>query len=179
LTQIIIKTCAHGFGLSRVREPGGSMQNFISTFSPSKSVQFVNEQPCWEQSSPHCHGCHGPPHAPRVGLHDDRSPPRRLAAIARSAPWKTPPSQVGFRGDATRRRRLPWVVGSDLWNNSRGGDYLLRDRRDEDGDPEEEFCALTALGIPKIARGACALTCGAEGWHDAKDHSLQEVPQSI
>ena len=58
---------------------------------------------------------------------------------------------------------MPWVVGSDLWNNSRGGDYLLRDRRDEDGDPEEESCALAALGTPKIALVACALTCGAEG----------------
>jgi hypothetical protein len=139
------------------------MQNFISTFSPSKSFQFVNEQLSREEESPHRNGCHSPPHAPRVGGHDDRSPPRRLAAVARSDPWKTPPAQVGFYGDATWRRRLPWVVGSDLWNNSRGGDYLLRDRRDEDGDPEEESCALAALGTPKIALVACALTCGAEG----------------
>jgi hypothetical protein len=155
------------------------MQNFISTFSPSKSFQFVTEQLSREKESPHRHDCHGPPHAPRVGRHGDKSPPPRSAAVARSDPWKTPPAQVGFCQHATRRRRLPWVVGSDLWNNSRGGDYLLSDRRHEDGDPEEEFCALTALGTPKIARGACALTCGAEGWHDAKDHSLQKVPQSI
>ena len=112
------------------------MQNFISTFSQVKWFQFMNEQLSREQGSPHRHDCHGPPHAPRVGLHDDRSPPRRLAAVARSDPWKTTPAQVGFRGDATWRRRLPWVLGSDLWNNSRGEDYLRRDRRGEDCHPE-------------------------------------------
>ena len=146
MTQTIIKTCAHGFGLFRVREPGGSMQTFISTFSPSKSFQFVNEQLSREQESPHCHDCHEPPHAPRVGRHDDRSPPRRLAAAARSDPWKTPPAQVGFCQDATRRRRLPWVAGSDLWNNSRGEDYLLRDGRGEDCHAEQEICALARFG---------------------------------
>ena len=39
------------------------MQNFISTFSGSKSFQFMNEQLCWEQRSIHCDDCHGPPHA--------------------------------------------------------------------------------------------------------------------
>jgi len=126
------------------------MQNFISTFSPSKSFQFVTEQLSREKESPHRHDCHGPPHAPRVGRHDDRSPPRRLAAVARSDPWKTPPAQVGFSQDATWRRRLPWVVGSDLRNNGRGGDYLRRDRRGEDCHPEQEICALAALGTPKI-----------------------------
>jgi len=155
------------------------MQNSTICFFRVKSFQFVNEQLCWEQGSRHCHDCHSPPHAPRVVRHDDRSPPRRLAAVVRSDPWRTPPAQVGFHGDATRRRRLPWVVGSDLCNKSKGGDYLRRDRHGEDSHPEQEFCALAALGTPKIARGACALTCGAEGWHDAKDHSLQEVPQSI
>jgi len=101
---------------------GGAI--LTTSFSPSKSFQFGNEQLCWEQGSPQCHDCHSPPHAARVGFHDDRSPPRRLAVVARSDPWKTTPAQVGFPGDATRRRRLPWVVGSDLWNNSSGGDYL-------------------------------------------------------
>ena len=134
------------------------MQNFISTFSPSKSFQFVNEQLFWEQGSPHCHDCHGPPHALRVGFHDDISPLGRFAAVARSDPWKATPAQLGFPGDATRRRRLPWVVGSDLWNNNRGGDYLLRDRRDEDGDPEEEFCSVAGLRATKIALEASAFT---------------------
>ena len=93
------------------------MQNFISTFSPSKSFGFVNEQLCWEQGSRHCHDCHDPPHAPRVGCHDDRSPPRRLAAVARS----------------------------DLCRTNRGQDYLRRDRWGEDGNPEEDSCALTDL----------------------------------
>jgi hypothetical protein len=106
------------------------MQNFISTFSPLQSFQFVNVQLCWEQRSPHCHGCHGPP---RIGRYGDRSPPRRLAAVARSHPWKTLPAQVGFRGDATWRPRLPRVAASDLWNNCRGEDYLRRDRHGEDG----------------------------------------------
>ena len=96
------------------------MQNFISTFSQVKWFQFMNEQLSREQGSPHRHDCHGPPHAPRVGRHGDKSPPPRSAAVARSDPWKTPPAQVGFCQHATRRRRLPWVVGSDLCkNNSR------------------------------------------------------------
>ncbi len=111
------------------------MQNFIISFSPSKSFQFVNEQLCRGGGSPRRYDCHGPPH----------------------------PARVGLREDVTRRRRLAWVVWSDLWNNSRGGDYLLRDRRDEDGDPEEQFCALAASGTPKIALEAFAFTCGPEG----------------
>ena len=102
------------------------MQNSTFFFSQVKWFQFVNEQLSREQESPRRIDCHGPPHAPRVGRHDDRSPPRRLAAVARSDPWKTPPAQVGFYGDATRRRTLPWVVGLDVWNNSRGEDYLPR-----------------------------------------------------
>jgi hypothetical protein len=74
------------------------MQNFISTFSPSRSFQFVNEQLSSERGSPHRHDCHDPPHAPRMGGHDDRSPPRRLAAVARSGPWNT-----GRSGDYLRR----------------------------------------------------------------------------
>ena len=102
------------------------MQNSTFFFSQVKWFQFVNEQLCWERDSIHRNDCHGPPHAPRAGLQDDRSPPRRLSAVARSDPWKTPPAQVGFYGDATRRRTLPWVVGLDVWNNSRGEDYLPR-----------------------------------------------------
>jgi hypothetical protein len=101
------------------------MQNFMRSFSPSSSFQFVNEQLCWEQESPHRHDCHSPPHAARVGFHDDRSPPRRLAAVARSDPWRTPPAQVGFPGEATRRRRLPWVVGSDLSANNTGEGWFV------------------------------------------------------
>jgi hypothetical protein len=170
LTKSNTKTRAHGFGLFRVQARGGNMRNFMS---------FVNEQLRWEEESPHRHDCHDPPHTAGTECLDDRSLPRRFPAVARSDPWKTTPAQVGFPGHATRRRRLPWVMGSDLWNSSRGKDYLLTDRRGEDCHPEQEFCALAALGTPLIARGACALTCGAERWHDAKDHSLQEVPQSI
>jgi hypothetical protein len=68
------------------------MQNFISTFSESKSFQFVIEQLRREKESIHSHDCHDPPHAAPVGLQDDRSPPRRLAAVARSDPWKTRPA---------------------------------------------------------------------------------------
>jgi hypothetical protein len=139
------------------------MQNFISALSQSKSFQFVNEPLSRERGSPHHHDCHSPLHAPRVGLHDDRSPSRRLATVARSDPWKTTPAQVGFPGDATRRRRLPWVVGSDLWNNSRGEDYLLRDQRGEDYHPEQETFALARLGAAKIALDAFAFTCDPRG----------------
>jgi hypothetical protein len=140
------------------------MQNFVSTFSPSKSLRFVNEHFSRKQQHPHRLDCHSPPHASRVGLHDDRSPPRRLAAVARSDPWKTPPAQVGFRGDATRRRSLPWVVGSDRWNTGRGEDYLRRDMPDEDCHPEEEFYALAALGAPRIELEACAFTHEPKAW---------------
>ena len=59
---------------------------------------------------------------------------------------------------------MPWVVGSDLWNNSRGEDYLLRDRQGKDCDPEEEFCALAPLGAAKIELEAFAFTCGTKGY---------------
>jgi hypothetical protein len=117
------------------------MQNFIS---------FVNEHLSWEEDCPHRHDCHDPPHAADVGFHDDKSPPRRLLGVARSGPWKAMPAQVGFPGDATRRRRSPWVVGSDLWCNNRGEDYLRRDRRGKDCHPEQGICRLARLGAAKI-----------------------------
>ena len=126
------------------------MQNSTICFFRVKSFQFVNEQLCWEQRSIHCDDCHSPPHSLRIGLDDDRSQPGRSAAVARSDPWPTPPAQVGFSGDVIRRRRLPWVVGSDLWNNSRGGDYLRRDRRGEDRHPELEICVLARLDAAKV-----------------------------
>jgi hypothetical protein len=91
------------------------MQNIIS---------LVNEQLCWEEESFHHHDCHDPPQAARVGFSNDKSPPRRLAGVARSDPWRITPAQVYFHEDATRRRRSLWVVGSDRWNNIGGGDYL-------------------------------------------------------
>ena len=51
---------------------------------------------------------------------------------------------------------MPWVVGSDLWNGSRGEDYLLRDRRDEDCHAEQEICALARLRAAKIELEAFA-----------------------
>ena len=107
------------------------MQNYITSFSASKSSQFVNDQLSWDEGSPHRHDCHDPPHGARVGFLDDRPPPRRLAAVARSDPWKVTRAQAGFPGDATRRRRLLWVA-SDCWNTGRGEDYPLRDQPCED-----------------------------------------------
>src|SRR5664279_645108 len=97
--------CAHG----GVRELGGSMHLFISS---------MDEQLYLEEITPHRHDCRDPPHAAGVGFHDDKFPPRRLAGVARSDPWRSTPAQVGFSGDAMRRRRLPWVVESDHRNNS-------------------------------------------------------------
>jgi hypothetical protein len=63
------------------------MQNFIS---------FVNEQLNREEQSPHRHDCHDPPYTAGMGFLDDRSPPRRLPAVARSGPPRgTTPAQVG------------------------------------------------------------------------------------
>jgi hypothetical protein len=112
------------------------MQNFTS---------FVNDQHNWEEVSPHRHDCHDPPHAVRVGFLDDQSPPRKLAGVARSGPWRTTPAQVGFPRDATRRRRPPWVVASDGWTTGRGMDYLRRNRRGEDSHPEEESRELAGV----------------------------------
>jgi hypothetical protein len=118
------------------------MQNYITSFSASKSSQFVNDQLGWDECSPHRHDCHDPPHGARVGFLDDRPPSRRLAAVARSDPWKVTRAQARFLGDATRRRRLPWVVGSDRWNNSWGKDSPRRYLRGEDGNSREEFCGV-------------------------------------
>ena len=92
------------------------MRNFIS---------FVNEQLRWEQESPHRHDCHDPPHTAGMEFLDDRSPPRRLPAVARSGPWKATPAEVGFPGDAVWRQRLPWVVGSDLSANNTGEGWFV------------------------------------------------------
>jgi hypothetical protein len=131
------------------------MQNIIS---------FVNEQLNWEEESPHRHDCHDPPHTAGMGFLDDRSPPRRLPAVARSDPWKATPAQVGFTGCAMRSRRSPWVVESDLWCNSRGGDYLRSDRRREDCHPEQELCPLDRSHAANIELGCLALTCMPKGY---------------
>ena len=60
------------------------MQNYITSLSASKSSQIVNDRLSWDEGSPHRHDCHDPPHEARGGFVDDRSPPRRLAAGARS-----------------------------------------------------------------------------------------------
>ena len=116
------------------------MQNFIT---------FVNEHLSWEEDSPHRHDCHEPPPLAHMGFHDDISPPRRLAAVARSGPWKATPAKVGFPADAPRRRRLSWVVGFHGWNNSRG----------KDCHPSEEFCALSR-----------------DSWRSAIDFGLRKLP---
>jgi len=115
-----------------------------------KSFHFVNDQLCWEQKSIHCDDWHSPPHALRIGLDGDRSPPRRLTVVARSDSWTTPPAQVGFSGDVVRRRRFPWVVGSDLWGTSRGRDYLRWDRRGEVCNPEDNFFTPVRLSTAKM-----------------------------
>jgi hypothetical protein len=126
------------------------MQNYITSFSALKSSQIVNDRLSWDEGSPHRHDCHDPPHEARGGFVDDRSPPRRLPAVARSDPWKVTRAQVGFPGDATRRRRLSRVAGSYRWNTGTGGDCLLRDRRGDDCYPGWEFDALAALPAAKI-----------------------------
>jgi hypothetical protein len=72
------------------------MQNFIG---------FVNEQRCWEDS-PHCHDCHDPPHEARGGFVEDISPPRRLAGVARSDPWKVTRAQLGFPGGGNLEAKI-------------------------------------------------------------------------
>ena len=89
------------------------MQNFISAFSRSKSFQFVNEQLSREGGSPRRHDCHGPPQL----------------------------CQVGFREDVTRRRRLPWVVRSDLSANDTGEGW---------GSRTEHFCLEVLRGSGRI-----------------------------
>jgi hypothetical protein len=131
------------------------MQNIIS---------FVNEQRSWERASPHRRNCHDPPYAIRMGLYDNKSPPRRLTSVERSDPWQATPAQVVFPGDATWRRRLPWAVGSDGWNTGRGKDCQRRYLRGEDCHPEQEICALARLGVAKIEVEGFAFACAPNGY---------------
>ena len=82
------------------------MQNFIS---------LVNKQLYREEESPHRHVCHDPPHAARVGLYDDKSPPRRLGVVARPAPgkhhllrWDSQAVQCGGEDCHGHFRSEPW-----------------------------------------------------------------------
>ena len=110
-------------------------------------ISSVNEQLCWEENTPHPHDYHDPPHAPCVGFRNDVSPPRRLAGLARSGPWKATPARVGFPGQAIRRRTSPWVVRFDGWNIRRGKDCQQRYLRDEDRNPGQEICALPMMDV--------------------------------
>jgi len=132
------------------------MQNYITSFSASKSSQFVNDRLSWDEGSPHRHDCHDPPHGVRGGFVEDKSPPRRLPAVARSDPWKVTRAQAGFPGDATRRRRLFWVAGPDRWNTGTGKDCLRRDLHGEDCPPGQEIQSLAALSVAKIELGCFA-----------------------
>src|ERR1017187_2421019 len=137
------------------------MQDFISTFA--SPFQFVNVQLYREEVSPHRHDCHDPPHAVGVGFRDHKSPPRRLARVARLQPWKSTLTTVGFPVDATRRGRLHWDVWSDRWNTGMDEDYLRRDGRGEDCHPEQAICSCAGLGDVKIEFEAFALACGPKG----------------
>ena len=117
------------------------MQNFIS---------FVNEQLRWEQESPHRHDCHDPPHTAGMEFLDDRSPPRRLPAVARSGPWKATPAEVAFPGDAVWRQRLLWVVGSDLSANNTGEGW----RRESD-QTSQRNCQTSRACHPTVAKAIC------------------------
>ena len=140
------------------------MQNVIS---------FVNEHLNWEKASIHRNDYHDPPRVAQVGFHEDISPPRRLAAVARSGPRKAAPAQVGFLEDATQRRRLLWVVGSDLRNNSRGKDYLLRDWNREDRHSKVAFSCAADLWTTKLAVNGRRTRAMAEPWAN------QQQPQRL
>jgi len=128
------------------------MQNCISTFSLSKLFQFVNDQLCWQRRNIHFHDCHSPPHALRIGLYDDTSPPQRSAALARLDPWATPPTHVGFSGDVIRRRRFPWVEGYSFGTTTVSG---LPAERIDGRDPTvhtNPVCVdmMHGIGIPAL-----------------------------
>jgi len=92
------------------------MQNFIS---------FVNEYLIWEEDSPHRHDCHDPPHALRVDfMMIDPHCEDWLRWQVR--PLEDNTCSVGFRGDATRRRRLPWVMGSGLSATTLNDGWCIR-----------------------------------------------------
>ena len=135
------------------------MQNYITSFSASKPSQIVNGRLSWDEGSPDRHDCHDPPHEARGGFVEDRSPPRRLTAVARSDPWKVTRAQAGFPGDATRRRRLFLVAGPDRWNTGTGKDCLRRDLRGEDCHPGQEIQSLAPLAAAKIDLGDFTVTC--------------------
>ena len=140
------------------------MQNFITSFCASKPSQIVNDRLGWDEGSPHRHDCHDPPHEARGGFVEDRSPPRRLPAVARSAPWKAAPVQVGLPGDATRKQRSTLVAGLDCWNNSRGKDYLRRNCCGNDCHPEREIHTFAAIGAAEIALGCGVRPRSEQNW---------------
>jgi hypothetical protein len=124
-------------------------------------ITLVNEQLCWEEVNPHRHHFHDPPHAVCVGFLNGKSPPQRLTGVAKSYPWRTTLGGVEFPVDATRRGRLPWVVG---WNIGRGEDYLWRGWRGEDCLPKQEICPIAKLGTAKIALGCWVRPLCEQHW---------------
>ena len=129
------------------------MQNYITSFSVSKSSQFVNDQLGWDEGSPHRHDCHDPPHGARVGFLDDRSPPRRLAGVARSDPWKVTKLRRDSRGMELGGEDCPGLQGQTAGTRGGGRDCLRRDRRGEDCHPGQEIQSLAALAAAKIELG--------------------------
>ena len=127
------------------------MQNHITSFSTSKSSQIVNDRLGWDEGSPHRHDCHDPPHGARVGFLDDRPPPRRLAAVARSDPWKVTRAQAGFPGGTQLGGEdYSGLPGQTAGTRGGGKDCLLRDRRGEDCYPGQGIHSLALLSRAKI-----------------------------
>jgi hypothetical protein len=140
------------------------MQNFITSFCASKPSQIMNDRLGWDEGSLHRHDCHDPPHAAGVGFRDDKSLPRRLTKVAKSAPRRTTHVQVGFPEDAIRRRRSPWVAVSGLWCTNRGEECLRKYQNGEDRHPEQEIHALAVLAAAKIELEAFAFAYEPKGY---------------
>ena len=136
-------------------------------------ISFVNEQFNREEDCPHRHDCHDPPHGVPVGFLDDRSPPQRLPAMARSDPWKVTSAQVGFPADPTRWRRLPWVAGSDRRNMGRGKHCRRRVLCGEECDPEQDVVVSLLYG-----RAGAHLQLRAFFWRQDYLASLRDMART-
>ena len=140
------------------------MQNYITSFSASKSSQFVNDRLTWDEGRPHRHDCHDPPHGVRVGFIEDRPPPRRLARVARSDPWKVTGAQVDSGGMQLGGEDYSWLQGQTAGTRRGGKDCPRRDLHGEDCHSGQQIYALPVMEVAKSQFEAFAFTGGSKGY---------------
>jgi hypothetical protein len=84
-------------------------------------ISLVDDQLYLEEITPHRHDCHDRPHAAGVGFRDDKSPPRGLAGVARSAPGEQHLLRWG-----SRRTQLGGEDCIGMWGQTAGATTVAR-----------------------------------------------------